>query len=883
MSYAVRRPADPSGPRGSGTDAPPTTATVLDFICLFTHDLRRKQKRWQDGRLKYHTFNKRVMVYDDRGNFIGDAHWQAGGDLAEGEELELDRGAAIVQVADCTGSREQDLTEILDKRAREVEKRRASAVARTPAAARTASTTAARGQDGQAPTHFQLNHRPLSMIVPQSPGPIGRAAIPNHSPFEARQAGAGGGQERGPKRRRVGMSPPSKAGYARSLFGATLTLSQSPIGGTVAARAAAAALRERTSVQERHEEKDKGEMGDGVDEDVVMLDGPPRPRVRTTKLTHFPTTPDIDTSSARTVREASSKTTKAAASARKSSHEEPQRLEQLDDPSRVEPKMSKQRKATDDKKASARPTTKDRRSAAPKGRTHDEEDDTEETETRIRGEQAKKSNLSKIAAPAHKENVIQIQSGGGDQPEPPKKTEPRTELRIKSRQRRGLLMVSEKKQQQKATERRRSETPGSSGAGFQNEALPNLRDTDRQSRRREESVAQEAIEAAPEPSELDPPSHIEPVAESDSESETTLLDRARKPHAHPVFDDPSGESDAPPVYRRRKDTGTKALASDDETDTQSSHSPPARKTRRRRSSTHATSDDAWDIPPSPPKKRHTRQKERGDADSVPKAVNPAPSGPRITKMARKSVKSKEIIGFIPPAGDDLVPAPFATATDRIGLQAHSVLSAAPAPATVPTAGPPLQPNCDAVDNAFMKSTTVAARSSSAAAPTAAPTAAPDNAEEHVNTGAAKTYNLALVSLLESDSGSAVVKPAVAAATPSSDTRTDLTTTATNPPPHAEAAHSTPGTTQDTGPKHKISNPATRGRKAATKQHAAGQAPQSLVPMEPAAPVRVARAAPVEPKKKQDGNLPGFSAANGGAWSRHAEDLLGMGRPTRGRR
>jgi len=40
------------------------TAPVLEFQCLFTFDLRRKQKRWQDGFLRFHTFNKRIMVYD---------------------------------------------------------------------------------------------------------------------------------------------------------------------------------------------------------------------------------------------------------------------------------------------------------------------------------------------------------------------------------------------------------------------------------------------------------------------------------------------------------------------------------------------------------------------------------------------------------------------------------------------------------------------------------------------------------------------------------------------------------------------------------------------------------------------------------------------------
>ncbi|PHH73243.1 hypothetical protein CDD80_3934 [Ophiocordyceps camponoti-rufipedis] len=93
MSHAVNKPDD--APQA------PTSAPVLDYRCLFTHDLRRKQKRWQDGRLKYHTFNRRVMVYDDGGNLVGDAHAREG-PLAEGDEMELENGAAaVVQVGEC--------------------------------------------------------------------------------------------------------------------------------------------------------------------------------------------------------------------------------------------------------------------------------------------------------------------------------------------------------------------------------------------------------------------------------------------------------------------------------------------------------------------------------------------------------------------------------------------------------------------------------------------------------------------------------------------------------------------------------------------------------------------------------------------------------------
>ena len=93
---------------------------------------------------------------------------------------------------------------------------------------------------------------------------------------------------------------------------------------------------------------------------------------------------------------------------------------------------------------------------------------------------------------------------------------------------------------------------------------------------------------------------------------------------------------------------------------------------------------------------------------------------------------------------------------------------------------------------------------------------------------------------------------------------------------------------------RLANPATRGRKAATKNDAVGRPPQVLVPYEPVAilPARTQRAARPPPltktnteaaatsstsKPTQNGGS-GFVRANGGAWSHHATDLLGMQRP-----
>jgi hypothetical protein len=207
---------------GHGTasmDVPHTqnTAPVLEFRCLYTQDLRRKQKRWQDGRLKFHTFNKRVMVYDERSNFVGDTHWKGGLEFEEGEELELERGGILVEVGECVGKRDQDLFELVDKRVEERKERLAAKLGATPSR-----------QTGPPSGSTPLLHKPLNTLLTPS-GHYGRAVVPNTSPFEERQrlvTGEGEGNENGrpTKRRKQNEDAPSKSGYAQNLMGTKLTL-----------------------------------------------------------------------------------------------------------------------------------------------------------------------------------------------------------------------------------------------------------------------------------------------------------------------------------------------------------------------------------------------------------------------------------------------------------------------------------------------------------------------------------------------------------------------------------------------------------------------------------------------------------------------------------
>ncbi|KAL1896255.1 hypothetical protein Cpir12675_002848 [Ceratocystis pirilliformis] len=247
-----RASQSPESPIAGPTLSRPIMAPVIEFSCLFSHDLKRKQKRWKDGRLKFHTFNKRVMVYDERGNSVGDMHWQEHLIFQEGEEIYLDRGGVVVQVCECKGYKEQDLTELLTRRHR----------ATAPPPESTAATPLQnRGSRRVPSTSFnpprsvppalhdttessQIIHgasRPSSFQTP-SRGPIGRAIIPR-SPFEERRAqlvassqllaaAAVAPTDAPPAKRQRHSGGAQKSTYATSLFGAALNLSTAPSRST---------------------------------------------------------------------------------------------------------------------------------------------------------------------------------------------------------------------------------------------------------------------------------------------------------------------------------------------------------------------------------------------------------------------------------------------------------------------------------------------------------------------------------------------------------------------------------------------------------------------------------------------------------------------------
>lgn len=154
------------------------TAPVNEFRCLFTHDIRRKQKRWQDGYLKFHTFNNRVMVYDQARNFLGDTYWKEPSELQEGDELQLDK-PVMVEVAEALGTTQTDLTQLLEKKKDAPQSKSVGPrqnISQKPMPVPTALPRAA----------SQLRHKSLNTLLGTPRGPIGKAT-PIESPFEMRK------------------------------------------------------------------------------------------------------------------------------------------------------------------------------------------------------------------------------------------------------------------------------------------------------------------------------------------------------------------------------------------------------------------------------------------------------------------------------------------------------------------------------------------------------------------------------------------------------------------------------------------------------------------------------------------------------------------------
>ncbi|KAG9189465.1 hypothetical protein G6011_06333 [Alternaria panax] len=174
------------------------SAPVAEFRCLYTQDVKRKQKRWQDGYLKFHTFNSRVMVYDQARNFLGDTYHKDSNEVQEGDELTLNNGA-LVEVAEPLSITHTDLTQLREKKTREQPPPRPAAPSQPKPFQRPSSVAPTNAQRSAS----QLRHKSLNTLLGTPKGPIGKAQ-PMKSPYEARKEEENEQiEERAPKRQKT--------------------------------------------------------------------------------------------------------------------------------------------------------------------------------------------------------------------------------------------------------------------------------------------------------------------------------------------------------------------------------------------------------------------------------------------------------------------------------------------------------------------------------------------------------------------------------------------------------------------------------------------------------------------------------------------------------
>ncbi|KAF5594188.1 hypothetical protein FPCIR_5039 [Fusarium pseudocircinatum] len=1037
----------------------PTTALVVDFICLFTHDLKRKQKRWQDGVLKYHTFNKRVMVYDDRNHFIGDAHWQEGGDLEPGDEFELDRGAAIVQVSDCTGQREQDLTELLDKRAKEVEKRRTNAgTTRTPGS--TAAVTQIPRNDQNAP-HFQLRHRPLNDLVGGA-SRIGRAVISPHSPFAQRKMAESPGQQqdspsedaRPSKRRRREESPPSKMGHARALFGTTLTLTpfsssipparSQPLHDRATARPKVAPPDSRDGTSRRADRSSKSPPPSNPEEaeTSALRQAAPRrvltqraslkellagnehnrtseiPRTRepllknrtkASKLVkprqplpedevvslltqepvalkhrsdaaanssrkargHQDTNADRPSKNRTSAPKPSSKTIESDKGDKESpaaddeaflmwlaESEDSPALDQTPAPPADNRPQPPKKIRGDSVPASQRPAKETARKVAQQLIVVDEDEDEDvaalphQKTSRNRPESSKPSKRKETSTAEHHgmKRTLSTDAASAtetDTDKPPPAKEPRTELRIRSRQRRGLLMLAQRKEGNRPDSAGRS-APPSSGAGSDIQKI--TRAITRAPSISEEPQATERITtkttASKKRQDLAKPSELHHSVEEPGDQSIAIHSPNTEEGAHEEDSDNASEAMKEPEIELVPSDD--AISASELSEDRISPTPPRRRTNpsrrtRNRAAPVVLSDNEGETSAHDSPAISDDEEGLSLASKAGRKPEPKPSsGPRITKMSRKSVKSREIIGFVMPDEDfsmggfnvghtELVEAkkpsndlevaekPPGQARDTTEAPAnHKSVSDGPEVEQLQTnekepekGQPPTKEKIpeQSRSSANMKESDIIPRSTNRRAPEAEEpklqekereteiVRPPANAKQpeigQTETSASRTGSRGpeVQEFSAKEKESKEVQPAtsekelatVQPLTKDKDTEAVAPSTSGR---RLEAAQPTAnGKEQQEKQRPRIVNPATRGRKAARKQDAAGLPPQTLVQFEPATSSRIA---PAQPPKKMaaplnnvpQSELPAFCRANGGAWSRHAEDLLGMTRPTR---
>ncbi|KAF3934992.1 hypothetical protein ABW20_dc0100374 [Dactylellina cionopaga] len=150
------------------------SAPVDEYVVLWTADKYKKLKKWHDGYLRYHTFNKRLMVYDHMMNKVCDKFLPEPEPIDIGDELVLD--SHLVTIEDIKGRQSQDLRPLFEKT---VDRRRERSMTDTPV-----RRVGAEGPSAQSPTPSLLRtirSRPPSGDI----HPVYPNSAPRPSPVES--------------------------------------------------------------------------------------------------------------------------------------------------------------------------------------------------------------------------------------------------------------------------------------------------------------------------------------------------------------------------------------------------------------------------------------------------------------------------------------------------------------------------------------------------------------------------------------------------------------------------------------------------------------------------------------------------------------------------
>ncbi|KAJ3562845.1 hypothetical protein NPX13_g8407 [Xylaria arbuscula] len=740
---------------GTPAHSTATTAPVREHTCLFTHDLRRKQKRWNDGRLKYHTFNRRVMVYDERGNFIGDAHWREDYDLADGDELELERGGVLTQVGECVGSRDQDLSDLIDKRAQEKAQRQAAAAARRP-------TAAVPPLHSVKPNSLPQKH--LHNIIGTPSGHHGRAVLPKESPYEERRQKLSSphSEDTCPaKRQRREISPPSKSGYAQNLFGATLTLSGRPSSQSITPSRSVLRHAPLHAINTQVSMNSHARLHSSTRPESILytptdtLDESEKTPVTQKQRRRMILDRENEISGERPVINPQTRSEAPCGTREIAEHAErpDRRIRQsrktpvVGEPSRLDKVRNEKRTNGDDR--------------------------------RIGHRQRDKSLI----------DLTEDRTGTPEQIQ----DQPRTELKIKPRKKRGLLMIAERDMMSDPSVKSKSTK------------IP----TDQGSDKTEHANAPEDTPTKP----------TEETRESASRRKQKSKER-RKPKESDAIDSRRSENEGPEELQCVSDinadswprAGLRTTTEETGDDGNDIYANISRRSSRL--AQHTSNRDTISLSGADRDRGSSRSRSR--EDFVPLDEMPPP---HLAKLGRRSIKSREIIGFI---FDDDSDSMINTKHNEL---AHEEQSSDFAP-NPDSDKQPLQSRSKVCEDA--------------------------------------TTNEKSLSFESQPSGDCSSVSGSGAAM------------------QTDEVSSTVMTAEIIQPKPRITNPATRGKKAAKPSEAAGQMPQcplSAELKESSLPRNPGSMKITETGERRPGHqMPGFSRANGGPWSREAYDLFEFKRP-----